>query len=50
MASAWGLPGSYDPVRNIVYWGIANPMPNTRADRHDGDADATSRTSPFRSL
>jgi alcohol dehydrogenase (cytochrome c) len=33
-------------VRNLVYWGIANPMPNTRADRHDGNPDATSRTSP----
>ena len=46
MASTWGLPGSYDPVRNLVYWGVANPMPNTRADRHDGNPDATSRTSP----
>ena len=29
-AAAWGLPGTYDPVRRLVYWGIANPMPNTR--------------------
>jgi alcohol dehydrogenase (cytochrome c) len=46
MASTWGLPGAYDPERNLVYWGVANPMPNTRADRHDGNPDATSRTSP----
>jgi alcohol dehydrogenase (cytochrome c) len=46
MASAWGLPGSYDPETNTLLWGIANPMPNTRADRHDGDVDAISRTSP----
>jgi alcohol dehydrogenase (cytochrome c) len=39
-AAAWGLPGGYDPARRLVYWGIANPMPNTRADRHGGDADA----------
>ena len=29
-AASWGLPGSYDPARGLVYWGIANPMPNTR--------------------
>lgn len=46
MASAWGLPGSYDPQRNLVLWGVANPMPNTRMDRHDGNPDATSRSSP----
>jgi PQQ-dependent dehydrogenase (methanol/ethanol family) len=45
-AAAWGLPGSYDPVRRLVYWGIANPMPNTRADRHGGNVDATSRQAP----
>ena len=46
MASTWGLPGTYDPVRKTVYWGIANAMPNTRAVRHGGDPDGTSRTSP----
>jgi alcohol dehydrogenase (cytochrome c) len=46
MASTWGLPGSYDPNLNLVYWGVANPMPNTRAARHDGNPDATSRSSP----
>ena len=46
MASTWGLPGSYDPVRNIVLWGVANPMPNTRAARHDGKADGTGTTAP----
>ena len=29
-ASPWGLPGSYDPKRQITYWGIANPDPYTR--------------------
>jgi alcohol dehydrogenase (cytochrome c) len=46
LASPWGLPGSYDPVRKLVYWGIANPMPNTRAARHDGNPDAIPRSSP----
>lgn len=46
MASVWGLPGSYDPRTNLVYWGVANPMPNTRMDRHDGNADGTARSSP----
>ena len=45
-ASTWGLPGSFDPVRNLVLWGVANPMPNTRAARHDGKADATGKTAP----
>ena len=45
-ASAWGFPGSYDPERDVVYWGIANPMPDHRAARHGGDPDGTSRASP----
>ena len=28
-ASTWALPGSYDPVRKLIFWGIANPTPNT---------------------
>ena len=44
-AGAWGLPGSYDPVRKIVYWGVANPNPYTRMKRH-GRYDAVSLTSP----
>ena len=39
-ASTWGLPGGYDPVRRLIYWGVANPTPNTRANRHGGNADA----------
>jgi alcohol dehydrogenase (cytochrome c) len=35
-AGAWGLPGSYDPVRKVVYWGVANPNPYTRFKRHGG--------------
>ncbi|TAJ94149.1 MAG: hypothetical protein EPO31_08240 [Gammaproteobacteria bacterium] len=46
MASTWGLPGSYDPERNLVLWGIANPMPNTRAVRHGGDYAGTAFASP----
>jgi alcohol dehydrogenase (cytochrome c) len=45
-ASTWGLPGSYDPARKLIYWGIANPMPDQRTLRHDGNADGTSRTAP----
>jgi alcohol dehydrogenase (cytochrome c) len=45
-AATWGLPGSYDPERRLLYWGIANPMPNTRADRHGGNVDAISRHAP----
>lgn len=46
MASVWGLPGTFDPVRNMLYWGIANPMPNTRMERHDGNPAAISNTAP----
>src|SRR5690606_29696660 len=45
-ASTWGLPGTYDPVRRLLYWGISNPMPNTRADRHGGDPRAIPPTAP----
>jgi alcohol dehydrogenase (cytochrome c) len=46
MASTWGLPGTYDPVRKQLYWGIANPMPNTRAARHAGNVEAIPKTAP----
>lgn len=45
IASSWGLPGSYDPVRKRLYWGISNPKPYTRLKRH-GSADAIPRTAP----
>lgn len=45
IASSWGLPGSFDPERNLTFWGIANPKPYTRLSRH-GSADGTGRTSP----
>jgi len=45
VSSVWGLPGSYDPVRGLIYWGTANPRPYTRLSRH-GSADGTSRTAP----
>ena len=44
-AGPWGLPGSYDPVRKVVYWGVANPNPYTRFMRH-GRYDAVSDVSP----
>jgi PQQ-dependent dehydrogenase (methanol/ethanol family) len=44
-AGPWGLPGSYDPTRKVLYWGIANPNPYTRLTRH-GSADAVSLTAP----
>ena len=44
-AGPWGLPGSYDPKRKVLYWGIANPNPYTRLTRH-GRADAVSLTAP----
>ncbi len=46
LASTWGLPGAYDPVRKLAYWGVANPMPDQRMVRHNGNPDGTGRTSP----
>ena len=45
-ASTWGLGGSYDAVRKMVYWGVANPTPNTRAVRHGGNPEAIPKTAP----
>jgi alcohol dehydrogenase (cytochrome c) len=45
-ASTWALPGGYDPVRRLIYWGVANPTPNTRANRHGGDSNAIPTESP----
>jgi len=45
-ASTWGLPGGYDPQKHLVYWGVSNPMPNTRLQRHDGHPDAVPYESP----
>ncbi len=45
IASSWGLPGSYDPVRRMTFWGIANPKPYTRLSRH-GSAEGTATTAP----
>ena len=44
-AGPWGLPGSYDPKRKLIYWGVANPNPYTRLTRH-GRHDAVSFTAP----
>jgi len=46
VASTWGSPGAYDPVRNIVYYGIANPTPNSRIARHNGNPFAIPTSSP----
>jgi alcohol dehydrogenase (cytochrome c) len=45
-ASTWGLVGSYDPVKKIIYWGVANPTPNTRAARHGGNSNAIGMSAP----
>jgi alcohol dehydrogenase (cytochrome c) len=45
-ASQWGLPGGYDPQRKLLFWGISNPMPNTRMARHNGNPDAVSYDTP----
>src|SRR6185295_8980067 len=45
-ASTWGLTGSYDPVKKIIYWGVANPTPNTRAARHGGNSNAIGMSAP----
>ena len=31
------MPGNYDPVRKVIYWGIANPSPYERLARHGGN-------------
>jgi alcohol dehydrogenase (cytochrome c) len=45
-ASTWGLTGSYDPIKKILYWGVANPTPNTRAARHGGNSNAIGFSAP----
>jgi alcohol dehydrogenase (cytochrome c) len=45
-ASTWGLGSSYDPVRKMIYWGVANPTPNTRAARHGGNPEAIPKSAP----
>ncbi|MES2604990.1 MAG: PQQ-binding-like beta-propeller repeat protein [Pseudomonadota bacterium] len=46
LASPWGLPGSYDADTDLIYWGIANPMPTTRANRHKGDSSNVGYEAP----
>lgn len=46
VAGGWGLPGSYDPVKRTIYWGIANPKPYTRLSRHGGNPDDVPRSAP----
>jgi alcohol dehydrogenase (cytochrome c) len=46
MASTWGMPGTFDAARNVLYWGVANPMPDQRMQRHNGNPDGTGRTTP----
>ncbi|MBZ5633417.1 MAG: PQQ-binding-like beta-propeller repeat protein [Acidobacteriia bacterium] len=46
VASTWGSPGAYDPVRDIVYYGIANPTPNSRIARHNGNPFAIPTSAP----
>jgi len=44
--SPWGMPAAFDPERNLVYWGVANPGPHTRYKRHDGDPFAVPLNTP----
>ncbi|NNC76333.1 MAG: PQQ-binding-like beta-propeller repeat protein [Woeseiaceae bacterium] len=46
LASPWGLPGGFDPERNLVYWGTANPSPHTRIKRHNGKPFVVSLSAP----
>ncbi len=46
VAGPWGLSGTYDPSTNSVIWGIANPTPNTRLERHHGDFNAIPTHAP----
>ncbi len=46
VASSWGLPGSYDPQRKVLYWAVSNPIPYTRLKRHNGNPDAVPYESP----
>ena len=32
--------------RRLIYWGVANPTPNTRANRHGGNSNAVPTESP----
>ena len=45
-ASTWGLAGAYDPQRRRLIWGVANPTPNTRANRHGGNSAAIPTSAP----
>lgn len=45
VAGPWGLAGTYDPSTNSVIWGVANPTPNTRLERH-GDFNAIPTHAP----
>jgi alcohol dehydrogenase (cytochrome c) len=45
-ASTWGLAGAYDPATRRLIWGVANPTPNTRANRHGGNTNAIPTHAP----
>ncbi|HWF07260.1 MAG TPA: PQQ-binding-like beta-propeller repeat protein [Bryobacteraceae bacterium] len=45
VAGPWGLSGTYDPSTNAVIWGVANPTPNSRLERH-GDFNAIPTHAP----
>jgi alcohol dehydrogenase (cytochrome c) len=46
VAGPWGLSGTYDPTTNSVIWGVANPTPNSRLERHNGDFNAIPTHAP----
>jgi PQQ-dependent dehydrogenase (methanol/ethanol family) len=46
VAGPWGLSGTFDPSTNSIIWGIANPTPNSRLERHNGDFNAIPTHAP----
>lgn len=46
-ASTWGLPGTFDAATNTVIWSVANPTPNTRAERHGGQYQKLGGAAPM---
>ena len=46
VAGPWGLSGTYDLSTNSIIWGVANPTPNSRLERHNGDFNAIPTHAP----
>ena len=46
VAGPWGLSGSYDPVRKLLYWGTGNARPSARIQLFNGNPDGVPRMAP----